>query len=97
MDYLGKELEMFDKANIWRKYVYLLIKKYLKEDILEVGAGIGSFTNNYKDNFKNITITELDKKNIKELKRRFKKSKIKITFQYTEQIKKVQSELFEKV
>ncbi len=88
MDYLGKELEMFDSANIWRKYVYLLIKKYLKEDILEVGAGIGSFTNNYRDNFKNITITELDKKNIRELKRRFKKSKIKITSQYTEQVKK---------
>ena len=88
MNYLGKELEMFDKANIWRKYVYLLIKKYLMENILEVGAGIGSFTNNYKRDFQNITITELDKKNIAELKKRFKKSKIKITSQYTLKIKK---------
>ena len=28
MNYPGKELEIFDKANIWRKYVYLLVKKF---------------------------------------------------------------------
>ena len=77
MNYPGKELEVFDKANFWRKYVYLLIKKYLKEVVLEVGAGIGSFTYNYKDNFKNITLTELDKENILRLKKRFKNSQIK--------------------
>ena len=47
MNYPGKELENFDSATIWRKYVYFLIKKYIKGNILEVGAGIGSFTNNY--------------------------------------------------
>ena len=46
MDYPGKELEIFDKATIWRKYVHFLVKNYLKEALLEVGAGIGSFTNN---------------------------------------------------
>ncbi len=88
MNYPGKELEVFDKANFWRKYVYLLIRKYLKEVILEVGAGIGSFTYNYKDNFEDITLTDLDKENITELSKRFEKSKIKITGELTLNIKK---------
>ena len=52
MDYPGLELENFDKAVIWRKYIYLLIKKYINNNVLEVGAGTGSFTKNYeKENF----------------------------------------------
>ena len=47
MNYPGKELENFERAYIWRKYIYFLIKKYLKDNILEVGAVIGSFTKNY--------------------------------------------------
>lgn len=83
MDYPGKELEIFDKAVLWRKYIYFLVKKYIKNDLLEVGAGIGSFTKNYKSNLKNITLTELDKQNIKRLKKRFKGSKIKIKAKLT--------------
>ena len=26
MDYPGKELEIFDKAILWRKYIYFLVK-----------------------------------------------------------------------
>ena len=86
MNYPGKELEIFDKANIWRKYVYVLVKKFINETILEVGAGIGSFTNNYKNKFSNITLTELDPKNLLELKAKFKSANIKITSKYTHQI-----------
>ena len=86
MDYPGKELEIFDKAVLWRKYIYFLVKKYIKNDLLEVGAGIGSFTKNYKNNLKNITITELDKQNIKRLKKRFKGSKIKIKAKLTSKL-----------
>tara|TARA_B100001121_G_scaffold309494_1_gene336580 strand:- start:968 stop:1648 length:681 start_codon:yes stop_codon:yes gene_type:complete len=83
MDYPGKELEIFDKATIWRKYVHFLVKNYLKEALLEVGAGIGSFTNNYKNDFSDITLTELDKSNIQKLSEKFKNTKIKINSNYT--------------
>ena len=75
MKYQGKELENFDLANIWRKYIYFQIKLFLKNEILEVGAGIGSFTKNYKDSFNKITLIEPDKYNFKQLK---KISKVKI-------------------
>lgn len=88
MNYPGKELEIFDKATFWRKYVHILVKNYMRENLLEVGAGIGSFTYNYKNNFSKITLTELDKNNILILKKRFKKSKIKVYFKFTKEIKK---------
>ena len=47
LDYPGKELEIFDKAIFWRKYLYSKIKKFLGKEILEVGAGMGSFTRTY--------------------------------------------------
>ena len=52
MKYPGLELENFDKAHIWRKYIYYIIKRYLNGNILEVGAGIGSFTKLYENNIK---------------------------------------------
>ena len=71
MDYHGTELEAFDKAHIWRKYIYFLIKKFLKKDILEVGAGIGSFTNNYVKDDQNITLTDPDTYNSNQLNEKF--------------------------
>ena len=53
MKYPGQELENFDRATVWRKYVYFEIKKFIIGNTLEVGAGIGSFTNNYKHLVKN--------------------------------------------
>jgi|TARA_B110001452_G_scaffold61021_1_gene47707 SAM-dependent methyltransferase len=71
MDYNGTELEAFDKAHIWRKYIYHLIKKFLKKDILEVGAGIGSFTINYLSEDINATLTDPDTHNSSVLKEKF--------------------------
>ena len=45
-------LERFDNANLWIKYIILQIKKYLKDNIVEVGAGCGSFTSSYMNNSK---------------------------------------------
>ena len=71
MNYPGKELENFEKASIWRKYIYFLIKKYIKSKILEVGAGIGSFTKNYIKDEEDIVLTETDESNLQYLKKRF--------------------------
>ena len=71
MEYPGLELETFNKANIWSKYTFHLIKKYFKDEILEVGAGIGSFTKNYISKFNNITLSETDKKNLEQIKKKF--------------------------
>ena len=71
MNYPGKELEIFDKAHFWRNYTYLLVKKFIGKKILEVGAGIGSFTKIYtKDNF-DMTLSELDDYNYQTLKKKF--------------------------
>ena len=75
MKYPGNELEIFDKATIWRKYIYSLTKNYLKDNILEIGAGLGSFTISYFKNFQNLTLTELDENNIKILKKKFSQNK----------------------
>ena len=72
MDYPGKELENFDKASVWRFYIYLQIRKYIKKSILEVGAGIGSFTSNYIHLSNDITLTEIDKNNLILIKKKFK-------------------------
>ena len=72
--------ERFDSANFHINYCLKFIKKYLKGDVLEVGAGCGSFTKNYINKSINlITLTELDNKNILDLKVKFKNNnKVKI-------------------
>ena len=42
--YPGKELSLFAEAKNWKGYVKTLLRKYIKGDVLEVGAGIGSNT-----------------------------------------------------
>lgn len=63
--------EKFDDATLHRKYCLSFVKKYIQENILEVGAGCGSFTRDYiRDDLK-ITLTETDKKNFEDLKKIF--------------------------
>jgi len=52
-------LNIFDDAKVWIKYIHALNKKYYRNDFLEIGAGIGSFTDGYKKNIKNICLTEI--------------------------------------
>ena len=65
-------LDIFNKANLWIKYMYLLNKKYYKDNFLEIGAGIGSFTDSYKEKIKNIYLSEIDENNLNILKNKFK-------------------------
>ena len=43
-EYQGKELELFEYAENWKRYFASHMKPYLKGSVLEVGAGIGGTT-----------------------------------------------------
>lgn len=74
--YPVKVTENFDNANFHIKYCLSFIKKYLFGNILEIGAGCGSFTRNYlTDKIKFLTLTEKDKNNINKLNQKFSKIK----------------------
>ena len=81
--------ERFDDANFHIKYCLLFIKKYIKGNILEVGAGCGSFTRNYyHSKLKNLVLTETDNKNISFLKENFKnEEKINVVEKSVREIK----------
>ena len=42
--YIGSELELFSHASNWKAYHARLIRPYLGDEVLEVGAGIGATT-----------------------------------------------------
>jgi len=44
MPYVGKELDLFALADNWKRYVKREIARYIRGDVLEVGAGIGATT-----------------------------------------------------
>jgi SAM-dependent methyltransferase len=65
IEYIGKELDYFKEAINWKNYFSDKIIKYIKGDVLEVGAGIGINTNFFTKNNKrlsSITCLEPDKK-----------------------------------
>lgn len=86
MKYPGEELDNFDKATVWRKYIYFEIKKYIVGKVLEVGAGIGSFTNNYMGRTNEITLSEVDEGNFEIIKEKFKNYSIEITKKTTSEL-----------
>ena len=73
MEYQGQELEAFDKAKIFQKYIFFQIKKYFKNGIFEVGAGLGSFSKEYINDYQDIHLSDLDTQNFKTLKKIFRK------------------------
>jgi 2-polyprenyl-3-methyl-5-hydroxy-6-metoxy-1,4-benzoquinol methylase len=73
LDYIGKELENFSVAKNWRKYVVYQFKNYLKDkNVLEVGSGIGSFTEILSKDVHKLTLLEPDKNFCKFLENKFK-------------------------
>jgi len=82
-------LERFDKANFWILYFVFKIRKFLKDDILEVGAGCGSFTKGYMKNFQSITLTDTDNGSYNLLKKNFiNEKKITVLNSLTKDINK---------
>tara|TARA_B110001452_G_C15122136_1_gene391106 strand:+ start:53 stop:739 length:687 start_codon:yes stop_codon:yes gene_type:complete len=88
IQYDGFELEHFDSASNFRKYQISLIKKFIKSNFLEVGAGKGGLVPFYKKLAKDITILEPEKKLFKILKRKYANKKIKIKNQTIRSINK---------
>lgn len=79
-DYPVEATERFDDAKFHRKYCMSFVKKFIHGNVLEVGAGCGSFTRDYIDNKMNATLTETDNKNFEDLKKNFINNKnIKIS------------------
>ena len=59
-EYPTTATERFDEANFHIKYTLSFLKKFIYGDILEIGAGCGSFTKNYfNKNVKNILLIEV--------------------------------------
>ena len=82
-------LERFDKANFWIIYFIFKIRKFLKDDMLEVGAGCGSFTRGYMKNFQSITLTDSDDGSYNLLKKNFiNEKKITVLNSLTKNINK---------
>jgi len=82
-------LERFDKANFWILYIVFKIRKFLKDDMLEVGAGCGSFTKAYMKNFQSITLTDADAGSYNLLKKNFiNEKKITVLSSLTKNINK---------
>ena len=71
VEYPHTATERFDDAKLWINYVIKITKIYIGKNVLEVGAGCGSFTNNYVNFIENLTLTEADNKNSKDLKKKF--------------------------
>ena len=67
--------ERFDDANFHINYCLSFINKFIKGDIIEIGAGCGSFTKNYYDSkIKSLILTETDQLNITNLQKKFEKN-----------------------
>ena len=66
--------ERFDDANFHINYCLSFINKFIKGNIIEIGAGCGSFTKNYYDSkIKSLILTETDQLNITNLQKNLKK------------------------
>ena len=82
-------LERFDKANLWIKDIIFKISRFMKDDVLEVGAGCGSFTKGYMKDFNSITLTDMDNNSFNLLKKNFiNEKKINVTNYATKDIDK---------
>ena len=61
MEYVGKELYLFEKAVHWKKYWVSFTAPSIRGDVLEVGAGIGANTPLFaQEDFKRWTCLEPD-------------------------------------
>lgn len=81
MDAIGqKSLEIMSKIDFYNKWTYSFFKTHLKDNVLEIGSGIGNFTKLYLDSGHTVVASEIQKNYINFLKKRFKTKKIKVVY-----------------
>ena len=87
-NYTGWELNLFDKANIFRDYQFNFLKYNIKGKVCEVGPGHGVVCDRYVKLSQKISLYEKSEKLFKFLKEKYKKNqKINIYNQYFKQQK----------
>ena len=82
--------ERFDRARIWIKYIVNQTKFYMSKNVIEIGAGCGSFARAYyRKEFNTLVLTESDNVNLYDLNKIFFQfSNVKIIRSNIKNIKK---------
>lgn len=68
-------LQMVSLAKNYNHWIFNQFKKYIKGNVLEVGGGIGTFTEALVDKADKVTTLEIDKQYLQQLKDKFKNNK----------------------
>ena len=77
MEYIGDELEVFERACSWKSYYASFVKPYLQNTVLEIGAGLGGTTSILCDGRqKEWTCLEPDKKLAKAIRQKIEINEI---------------------
>ncbi len=83
-NFIAYDQGIMSNADNYRKYLYLLLKPYIKGHILEIGAGIGNLTEevtiNDNNQIKSITCIEEDIDCYKNLRSKFSTSDLELNF-----------------
>ncbi len=79
MDIGEESLNIMAKASWYNRWLYSFIKPYLGDKVLELGSGIGSFTELLADGRCLVEASEIENKYLNKLKTRFKGRKVKVT------------------
>lgn len=67
-----KSLELMAGSRWYNEYIFSKIKPHLGKKIIEIGSGIGNFTDMLLENGGKVTATEIQKNYLSKLKRKFK-------------------------
>lgn len=67
-----ENLALMQNTSRYHRWIYNNIKGFLSREILEVGGGLGSMTKFLVGHSRNVTSTDIDKKYVNDLNKRFK-------------------------
>ena len=79
MDIGEESLKIMAKASWYNRWLYSFVKPYLGKKILELGSGIGNFTELLADGKRFVDVSDIENKYLKKLRTRFKGKKVKVT------------------